>query len=215
MMYPWLERGGVIVMANIRGGGEFGPAWHDAGRREKRQNAYDDFFAVAEDLVRRKITSPAYLGIEGGSNGGTLMGVAVNQRPELFGAAHASVPVFDLRRQAAMGGLGRADEIGDPENPDDWAFMRRYSPYHNVSASAEYPPFLITSNRRDDRVPVGNARKMVARLEELGHEVLYYETATGGHGLETVDQRIDGSALETTFFLSRLHPAYAGVGRQR
>lgn len=213
-LYPWLERGGVIVLANIRGGGEFGPAWHDAGRREKRQNAYDDFFAVAEDLVRRKITSPTYLGISGGSNGGTLMGVAVNQRPELFGAAHASVPVFDLRRQAAMGGLGRADEIGDPENPDDWAFMRRYSPYHNVSASAEYLPFLITSNRRDDRVPVGNARKMVARLEELGHEVLYYETATGGHGVETVDQDIDQDALETTFFLSRLHPAYVGVGRQ-
>jgi prolyl oligopeptidase len=139
------------------------------------------------------------------------MGAAVNQRPELFGAAHANVPVFDLRRQMAIAGGDRRDEVGDPDNPEDWAFMRSYSPYHKVSDSAEYPPFLITSNRRDDRVPVGNARKMVARLEEPGHEVHYFETATGGHGIETIDQGIDRLALVATFFLSRLHPGYTPV----
>jgi prolyl oligopeptidase len=210
-MFPWLARGGVSVIANIRGGGEFGPAWHEAGTREKRQNTYDDFFAIAEDLIRRKITSPPHLGIVGGSNGGTLMGVAVNQRPELFGAALASVPVFDLRRQALIAGGDRRDEVGDPNDPADWEFLRRFSPYHNVSSTAEYPPFLITSNRRDDRVPVGNARKMVARLEEMGHEVLYLEAGTGGHGVETMQQGIDGLAVGLTFLLSRLHPAHTPV----
>jgi prolyl oligopeptidase len=209
--FPWLARGGVFVIANIRGGGEFGPAWHEAGTREKRQNTYDDFFAIAEDLIRREITSPPHLGIVGGSNGGTLMGVAVNRRPELFGAAHAWVPVFDLRRQALIAGGDRRDEVGDPNDPADWEFLRRFSPYHNVSATADYPPFLITSNRRDDRVPVGNARKMVARLEEMGHEVLYLEAGTGGHGVETMQQGIDGIALGLTFLLSRLHPAHTPV----
>jgi prolyl oligopeptidase len=211
VIVPWLERGGVSVIANIRGGGEFGPAWHEAGTREKRQNTYDDFFAIAEDLIRRKITSPPHLGIVGGSNGGTLMGVAVNRRPELFGAVHASVPVFDLRGQSLIAGGDRRDEVGDPNDPADWEFLRRFSPYHNVSATADYPPFLITSNRRDDRVPVGNARKMVARLEEMEHEVFYHEAATGGHGAETMQQGIDGIALSLTFLLSRLHPAYMTV----
>jgi prolyl oligopeptidase len=199
----WGKRGGVHVVSNIRGGGEFGPAWHRAGTLQNRQNAFDDFLAVAEDLVRRKITSPRRLGIRGSSNGGTLMGAAVNQRPDLFGAVVATVPVFDLKRHPRMGGNPTDSELGNPDNPEHWAFMSKYSPYHNVS-SAKYPPVLIISNRRDDRVPVGNARKMVARLEEMGHEVLYHESAGGGHVGETLEQAASEMSLALTFLLSRL-----------
>jgi prolyl oligopeptidase len=211
----WVRRGGVFVLANLRGGGEFGPAWHNAGRRENKQNVFDDFIAVAEDLVRRKITSPRRLGISGVSNGGTLIGAVLNQRPELFGAAHAGNPVLDMKRLARMGGNATPGELGDPDNPAHWAYMSKYSPYHNISSSVKYPPLLITANRRDDRVPVGHPRKMVARMEAMGHEVLYHEAASGGHEREMPEQSLAAGALVLTFFLDRLHPAYGAEAGPR
>jgi prolyl oligopeptidase len=179
----WLERGGVYVLANIRGGGEFGPAWHEAARKQNRQRAYDDFIAVADDLIARRVTSPAHLGIEGRSNGGLLMGVMLTERPDLFGAVHCGSPLLDMRRfNKLLAGASWMDEYGDPDKPEDWAYIRKYSPYQNVQAGKKYPPILITTSTRDDRVHPGHARKMAARLAEAGHEVLYYENTEGGHG---------------------------------
>lgn len=174
----WLGRGGAYVLANIRGGGEFGPAWHAAARREKRQNAYDDFQAVAADLIRHRITSPPRLGIVGGSGGGLLMGVSLTQRPDLFGAVVGLQPVLDLKRCT---GYAAVAERGDPTDPRDWSFIRKWTPYHNVSRTAKYPPVYLQTNRRDDVVHPCHARKFAARLEEMGHRVLLYETETGGH----------------------------------
>jgi prolyl oligopeptidase len=179
----WLERGGVYVLANIRGGGEFGPAWHDAARKEHRQNAYDDFIAVAQDLVARKITAPKHLGIEGRSNGGLLMGVMLTERPDLFGAVACGSPLLDMRRyNKLLAGASWMDEYGDPDNPADWAYISRYSPYQNVKPDVQYPPVLFTTSTRDDRVHPAHARKMAALMEAQGHDVLYYENIEGGHG---------------------------------
>jgi prolyl oligopeptidase len=179
----WLERGGVYVIANIRGGGEYGPAWHQAALRHHRQRAFDDFIAVAEDLVARKVTSPAHLGIVGASNGGLLTGAMLIQRPELFGAIVCSMPLLDMKRyHKLLAGASWMEEYGDPEQPDDWAVLARYSPYQNVRKEARYPRTLFTSSTRDDRVHPGHARKMVARMLEQGHDVLYYENIEGGHG---------------------------------
>jgi len=178
----WLEQGGVYVLANIRGGGEFGPDWHNAARLENRQHAYDDFIAVAEDLISRGITSPQHLGIQGGSNGGLLMGVMLTQRPDLFGAIVCQVPLLDMKRyNKLLAGASWMDEYGNPDT-DDWEFISKYSPYQNVSADADYPLVLFTTSTRDDRVHPGHARKIVARMQSLGHEVLYYENIEGGHG---------------------------------
>jgi prolyl oligopeptidase len=179
----WLERGGVYVLANIRGGGEFGPAWHNAARKEHRQRAYDDFIAVAQDLSARKVTSPKHLGIQGGSNGGLLMGVMLTERPDLFGAVVCQVPLLDMRRfHRLLAGASWMDEYGDPDKPAEWAYISRYSPYQNVFADRKYPRVLFTTSTRDDRVHPGHARKMVARMLEQGHSVLYYENIEGGHG---------------------------------
>ena len=179
----WLERGGVWVLANIRGGGEFGPSWHQAALKADRQRAFDDFIAVAEDLVERGITSPEHLGIMGGSNGGLLVGAAFTQRPELFGAVVCSVPLLDMKRyHQLLAGASWMAEYGDPDDPEDWAYIRKWSPYHNVEAEVEYPEVLFTTTTRDDRVHPGHARKMVARMLEQGHEVLYFENTEGGHG---------------------------------
>jgi len=179
----WLERGGVFVLANIRGGGEFGPTWHEAARKEHRQRAYDDFIAVAEDLIARGVTSPRRLGIEGRSNGGLLMGVMLTERPDLFGAIHCGSPLLDMRRyNKLLAGASWMDEYGDPDKPEDWAYIQKYSPYQNARGDKQYPPILITTSTRDDRVHPGHARKMAARLEEQGHQVLYYENIEGGHG---------------------------------
>ncbi len=179
----WLERGGVYVLANIRGGGEFGPQWHEAARKEHRQRAYDDFIAVAEDLITRGITSPKRLGIEGRSNGGLLMGVMITERPDLFGAVHCGSPLLDMRRyNKLLAGASWMDEYGDPDKPEDWAYIQKYSPYQNCRADKIYPPILITTSTRDDRVHPGHARKFAARLKEQGHEMLYYENIEGGHG---------------------------------
>jgi prolyl oligopeptidase len=179
----WLERGGVYVLANIRGGGEFGPRWHEAARKEHRQRAYDDFIAVAQDLIARGVTTPPRLGIEGRSNGGLLMGVMLTERPDLFGAIHCGSPLLDMRRyNKLLAGASWMGEYGDPDQPADWAYLQQYSPYQNARAGVQYPPILITTSTRDDRVHPGHARKMAARLEEEGHTVLYYENIEGGHG---------------------------------
>jgi prolyl oligopeptidase len=179
----WLEAGGTYVVANIRGGGEFGPKWHEAARKENRQRAYDDFIAVAEDLVARKVTSPKRLGIQGGSNGGLLMGVMLTQRPDLFGAVVCQVPLLDMRRfNKLLAGASWMDEYGDPDKPEQWSYLRKFSPYQNVVPTTKYPRVLFTTSTRDDRVHPGHARKMVARMKEQGHDVLYYENIEGGHG---------------------------------
>lgn len=179
----WLARGGTYVVANIRGGGEYGPAWHRCAIRENRPRAYEDFAAVAADLVQRGITVPSRLGIEGGSNGGLLMGVMLTRYPHLFGAVVARVPLLDMRRyHKLLAGASWMAEYGDPDDEADWAYLREYSPYHNVSETTTYPPALFVTSTRDDRVHPGHARKMVARLREAGHDVSYYENVEGGHG---------------------------------
>jgi prolyl oligopeptidase len=202
----WLERGGVYVVANIRGGGEFGPAWHRAALKENRQLAYDDFFAVSEDLISRGITSPRHLGIMGGSNGGLLMGVAMTQRPDLFTAIVIQVPLLDMRRyNRLLAGASWMAEYGNPDMPEEWEYIRRYSPYHNVRDDAQYPKVLFTTTTRDDRVHPAHARKMAALLESLGHPFYYFENTEGGHGAGvTSEQRAKMSALTYTYLWQRL-----------
>jgi len=179
----WLEKGGVFVLANIRGGGEFGPAWHQAALKANRQKSYDDFIAIAEDLIARKVTSPAHLGVRGGSNGGLLMGNMLVQRPDLFEAIVCQVPLLDMKRyNKLLAGASWVGEYGDPDKPEEWAFLEKYSPYHQLKKDATYPRTLFTTSTRDDRVHPGHARKMVARMEAMGHDVLYHENIEGGHG---------------------------------
>ncbi len=179
----WLERGGVYVVANIRGGGEFGARWHQAALKKNRHLAFDDFIAVAEDLIRRDITSPRRLGIMGGSNGGLLVGAAFTRRPELFNAVVCQVPLLDMRRyNRLLAGASWMAEYGDPDDPEMWEYIRTYSPYHNIESGRDYPRVLFTTSTRDDRVHPGHARKMVARMAELGYPVYYYENIEGGHG---------------------------------
>lgn len=178
----WLARGGTYVLANIRGGGEYGPRWHTQAMRENRYLVYQDFAAVARDLVARGITTVEQLGAQGGSNGGLLMGVMLTQYPELFGALVCSVPLLDMRRfHLLLAGASWVAEYGDPDDPADWEFVSKYSPYQNISADRRYPPVLITTSTRDDRVHPGHARKMTAALEAAGHPVHYYENIEGGH----------------------------------
>jgi len=178
----WLENGGVFVQANIRGGGEFGPAWHQAALREDRQRAFDDFAAVARDLEQRKITSPRHLGIYGRSNGGVLTSVSITQHPELFNAAVIESPLIDmLRYQDLPAGASWIGEYGDPRIPADAAFIARYSAYQQLRPEAKYPRVYITTNTRDDRVHPGHARKFAARLGDQGHDHLYFEDTAGGH----------------------------------
>ena len=201
----WLEQGGVWVLANLRGGGEFGPNWHRTAQREGRQKTHDDFIAVAEDLVKRGVSSPRHLGVYGGSQGGLLVGAVVTQRPELFRAAVATVPLFDMKRYHKLpAGASWMAEYGNPDVPADWAFISKYSPYQNVN-KGEYPRIFVTTTTRDDRVHPGHARKMVARLKEMGHDVLYYENTEGGHGLgSTPAQNAYAATMIYTFFASQL-----------
>lgn len=180
----WLESGGLYAVANIRGGGEFGPEWHQAAQRENRQVAFDDFIAVAEALVSSGVTTSERLAIRGGSNGGLLTGVMLVQRPELFGAVLSEVPLLDMARfHVLLQGASWIDEYGDPDNADDLRFLLSYSPYQNVKAETVYPPALFTSSATDDRVHPGHARKMAARMQAQGHErVWYLENRDGGHG---------------------------------
>ncbi|MEU8818674.1 prolyl oligopeptidase family serine peptidase [Actinoplanes sp. NPDC048796] len=179
----WLARGGTHVVANIRGGGEYGPAWHRAALRENRPRAFEDFAAVATDLVARGLTTPDRLGALGGSNGGLLMGAMLTRYPELFGAIVAMVPILDMRRYThLLAGKSWIAEYGDPDDPADWEFLSAYSPYENVRPGRTYPPILLLTSTRDDRVHPAHARKMAARLREQGHRVHYYENVEGGHG---------------------------------
>jgi prolyl oligopeptidase len=202
----WLERGGVYVLANIRGGGEFGPEWHRAGLKENRQRIYDDFIAVSEDLIRRGITSPERLGIMGGSNGGLLTGVAMTQRPDLYGAVVINVPLLDMRRyNRLLAGASWMAEYGNPDIPEEWEYIRRYSPYHNVREDADYPVALFTTTTRDDRVHPGHARKMAALMEDMGHDFHYFENTEGGHGAGvTNEQRARMHAVTYTYLWERL-----------
>ncbi len=202
----WFEQGGVYVLANIRGGGEFGPRWHRAALRENRQRAFDDFIAVAEHLIAKKITSSQQLGIRGGSNGGLLMGAMFTQRPDLFGAVVCAVPLLDMQRyHTLLAGASWMAEYGDPDNPDDWAFIEKYSPYHNVSTDQTYPPILFTTSTRDDRVHPAHARKMYTKMLEQGHQVLYFENTEGGHaGAANNPQSAKKLALEYSFLWHQL-----------
>jgi prolyl oligopeptidase len=178
----WLENGGVFVQANIRGGGEFGPQWHQAALRENRQRAFDDFAAVARDLEQRRITSPRHLGIYGRSNGGVLTSVSITQHPELFNAAVIESPLIDmLRYQELPAGASWMGEYGDPRIPGDAEFIARYSAYQQLRPEVKYPRVYITTNTRDDRVHPGHARKFAARLGDQGHDYLYFEDTAGGH----------------------------------
>ena len=179
----WLEKGGVYVVANIRGGGEFGPKWHQQALKQNRNKCYEDFAAVAMDLVAQKITSQQHLGIQGGSNGGLLMGNMTTMYPDLFQAVVCQVPLLDMQRyHKLLAGASWMGEYGDPDNAQEWAWLQRYSPYHNLKKDAKYPKVLFTTSTRDDRVHPGHARKMMARMQEQGHDVLYYENIEGGHG---------------------------------
>ncbi|MDV8021682.1 prolyl oligopeptidase family serine peptidase [Rhodococcus sp. IEGM 1330] len=181
----WLERGGTYVVANIRGGGEYGPSWHTQVLRAGRHLVHEDFAAVARDLVTRGIAATEQLAAQGGSNGGLLMGIMVTKYPELFGALVCQVPLLDMKRyHLLLAGASWVAEYGNPDDPDEWEFISQYSPYQNVVAASErrYPPILIATSTRDDRVHPGHARKMAARLAELGHDVSYYENIEGGHG---------------------------------
>lgn len=202
----WLERGGAYALANIRGGGEFGPRWHQAALKENRHKAYEDFAAVARDLIASKLTSPEHLGAMGGSNGGLLMGNMLTQYPELFGAIVCQVPLLDMRRyHTLLAGASWMGEYGDPDDPEQWKFIQTFSPYHLVRDDGRYPRVLFTTSTRDDRVHPGHARKMVAKMREQGHDVLYWENTEGGHGGAANNaQRAMMWALSWTFLWNEL-----------
>jgi prolyl oligopeptidase len=202
----WLQAGGVYVLANIRGGGEYGPAWHQSALLENRQRAYDDFIAVAEDLIAHGVTSPAHLGIRGGSNGGLLVGAVTMQRPELYSAVICAVPLLDmLRYHKLLAGASWMAEYGNPDIPEQRAFIEKYSPYQNIDPDKKYPEIFFWTNTKDDRVHPGHARKMVARMKEQGHEVLYFENTEGGHGGGANQiQRARTTALQQVYLLQKL-----------
>jgi prolyl oligopeptidase len=197
----WLARGGTYAMANIRGGGEYGPGWHTQAIREGRHKVDEDFAAVADDLVKRGITSVGQLAAQGGSNGGLLMGIMLTKYPEKFGALVCDVPLLDMKRyHLLLAGASWVAEYGDADNPDDWAFISKYSPYQNILASKHYPPVLFTTSTRDDRVHPGHARKMVAALQAAGHRIWYYENIEGGHaGAADNEQAAFKAALSYSF----------------
>jgi prolyl oligopeptidase len=202
----WLERGGVYVLANIRGGGEFGPAWHRAAQKELHYRNFEDFTAVAVDLIARKITSPKRLGIFGGSQGGLLVAGSMILRPELFGAVVAAIPLTDMRRfNKLLAGASWMAEYGDPDIPEEWAYIRKWSPYQNVKKEAVYPKAYFWTTTRDDRVHPAHARKMALKMMELGHPAYYFEQIEGGHGAGSVNpQRARTTALQYAYLWKML-----------
>ncbi len=206
----WLAHGGTYVLANIRGGGEYGPSWHTQAMREGRHLVAEDFAAVATDLVDRGITTVRRLGAQGGSNGGLLMGIMLTQYPQLFGALVCQVPLLDMRRfHLLLAGASWVAEYGDPDDSSDWEFISKYSPYHHISADVKYPPVLITTSTRDDRVHPGHARKMTAALEAAGHQVSYYENIEVGHAGAADNAQIAFKAALSYSFLWRVLGATA------
>ena len=202
----WLEQGGVFVSANIRGGGEFGPDWHAAALRTNRQRAFDDFIAVGENLIARGVTSPPHLGIQGRSNGGLLVGATFIQRPEMFNAVICGVPLLDMIRfPLLLAGHLWKGEYGDPADPTERAALLKYSPYQNLQRNRQYPEVFFFTSTLDDRVHPGHARKMKARMEEMGHPAFYFENIEGGHaGTANVDQLVQLTALEFTYLFDKL-----------
>jgi prolyl oligopeptidase len=202
----WLERGGVSVVANIRGGSEFGTRWHDAGRREKKRLSHDDFAAVAADLAERGVATPAHIAAEGGSNGGILISNMLTRYPERFGALFCTIPLIDMRRYTKLlAGASWMDEYGDPDKPEDWAFLGAISAYHVAEPGRRYPPILIATSRRDDRVHPGHARKMAAKLQAMGYDAHFYEPAAGGHGYgKDNKERATFTALGLNFLWDKL-----------
>jgi prolyl oligopeptidase len=201
----WLEKGGVYVVANIRGGGEYGPRWHQAALKANRHKAYEDFAAVAQDLIANKITSAKHLGVQGGSNGGLLTGNMLTQYPDLFGAVVVQVPLLDMKRYShLLAGASWMAEYGDPDTAD-WEFIRSFSPYHLFGPKRSYPPVIFMTSTKDDRVHPGHARKMAAKMLEAGKDVTYYENIEGGHGGAANNaQAAHMSALAYTFLWDRL-----------
>lgn len=196
----WLERGGIYVLANIRGGGEYGPKWHQAALKENRQKAYDDFIAVSEDLIKNKVTSPQHLAIRGRSNGGLLVGAVMVQRPELYGAILCTVPLLDmLRYSQLLAGASWMSEYGDPKVPRYRRALQAYSPFHNVVADKRYAPVFFVTSTKDDRVHPGHARKMAARMKELKQDVLYYEETEGGHSATNPDFKRQAKVVAMQF----------------
>ena len=202
----WLETGGVYVVASIRGGGEFGPSWHQSAIKEKRQNAYDDFYSVCEDVIQRKISSPAHMGAFGWSNGGLMAGVVATQRPDLFNAVIIGAPLLDMKRYNKMlAGASWMGEYGNPDVDEEWEYIQKYSPYHNVVKGKKYPEVFFVTSTKDDRVHPAHARKMAARMMEQGHPIYYYETVEGGHGAaSTNDQSAFNSALMYSYLKKKL-----------
>ena len=202
----WLDKGGVFILANIRGGGEYGPKWHQAGLKEKRQNVFDDLYAVSEDLISKKVTSSKHLGVMGGSNGGLLVGVAFTQRPELYNAIVCLVPLLDMQRyNKLLAGASWMGEYGDPDVPEEWAYIKKYSPYQNLKEGMPYPDVFFYTSTRDDRVHPGHARKMVAKMNDMGYKTYYYENTEGGHaGSSTNEQRAKMNAMMFSYLLMQL-----------
>ncbi len=202
----WLERGGTVVSANIRGGGEFGSTWHEAGRRAGKRLSHDDFAAVAADLVRRGVTRPGRIAAEGGSNGGILITNMLVRYPERFGALFCTIPLIDMRRYTKLlAGASWIAEYGDPDSPDDWAYLSTYSAYHTAEPDKAYPPILIATTRRDDRVHPGHARKMAAKLQAMGYDAHFYEPAAGGHGYgKDNKERATFTALGLAFLADKI-----------
>lgn len=202
----WLARGGAYVLANIRGGGEYGPQWHQGALLENRQRVFDDFISVAEDLIAKNLTSPDHLGISGGSNGGLLVTATMVQRPDLFNAVISSVPLIDmLRYHLLLAGASWTAEYGNPDIPEHRTFISEYSPYQNVQAEADYPEIFLWTNPKDDRVHPGHARKMAARMQEQGHQLIYFENAEGGHGGgANLRQLAVTQAMEVIYLLQQL-----------
>jgi len=204
----WLERGGVFVLANIRGGGEFGEAWHAAALGRHRLKANEDLEAVAEHLIRRRITSPRRIGIEGRSQGGLLVATAMIRRPDLYGAVICGVPLADMQRfHRLLAGASWIAEYGDPDDPGDRAYLATWSPYENLREDAGYPPVFIYGSTRDDRVHPGHGRKLAARMQELGYDVNYWENDEGGHGGSSTHEQL---ALRLALAYSRLWSALGG-----
>ena len=202
----WLNSGGVYVVSNIRGGGEYGPAWHQSALKENRQRAYDDFIAIAIDLIEEGITSKDHLGIEGRSNGGLLVGATFTQRPDLFNAVICGVPLLDMYRyDKLLAGASWVDEYGDPDNPEEWEYIRKYSPYQNLKKGTEYPEVFFYTSTKDDRVHPGHARKMAKKMTDMGSPIVYYENTEGGHaGTSNIDQFSFLLALQLAYLEDKL-----------
>jgi prolyl oligopeptidase len=206
VLVPWFSAGGTLAVANIRGGGEFGSTWHSSALRERRQRSYDDFLAVAEDLISSKVTSPPYLGLKGESNGGLLVSVAATQRPDLFRAVVAGVPLTDmLRYHTLLAGSSWVPEYGSPDDPAMRPVLASYSPLNNVRSNVAYPEIFYYTSTADDRVHPAHARWMVAKLRALGNPALYFENTEGGHGgAATLGQSARLTAMQAVYLMQKL-----------